>query len=191
MKLPQIQIHSTPAKIGMKTEQGQFDIRQSRAVLDITSKPAVIDIKTTQPVVIIDQSKTWDALNGGKPEAFWNRIYNQFGQYAQQAIDQTVADYNQIGNILYGGNPIADVATASQSREAIPLQVFGEAAYAGNVTYQAMLQRPEINVTPGSVSINVQPNNNPQIEYKRGSVSTYMEQYPSVQVTAPAIDLSL
>ncbi|MGG4144862.1 DUF6470 family protein [Paenibacillus algorifonticola] len=189
MKLPQLNIQSTLGKIGIQSELGKYDIKQSSATLDISTVHTTMDIKSSQPIVVIDQSKMWDALTGGKPEAFWNRIYNQFGRFVQEGISQTIQDYDRIGDILYDGDPVGDIAGESFSRQSYQLQIFGPAS-AGNISFEAVIQKPEINITPGHVEMNVQTSK-PQIEYQRGGVNIYMERYPSVQITPPQIDLTL
>ncbi|KQO11006.1 DUF6470 family protein [Paenibacillus sp. Leaf72] len=189
MKLPQLQIQSTSGKIGIQSGLGKYDIKQGHATMDISTVNTIIDVKSTQPVLIIDQSKMWDALTGGKPEAFWNRLYNQFGQFVIQGIEQTVQEYDRIGDILYNGDPVGDIAGESLSRQQPALQVYGPASVL-NVRFDVVIEKPEINVTPGHVKVDVQTNK-PQIEYRRGGVNIYMERYPSVQITPPQIDLTL
>ncbi|MFD0590660.1 DUF6470 family protein [Paenibacillus sp. GCM10027627] len=185
MRLPQIQIHSTPARIGIESKLGHYKIDQKQADVRMKSVDAVVNINSEPAVVLIDQSKTWEALTGGKPLPFWNRIYNQSGKYVLDAINKTVQEYNQIGDILAEGT-IAALAKQSLSEERPKLQVFGPAS-PNNVSFKAVLSDPEINVTRGYVDIEVRPNP-PQIEYMRGHVKTYMAQRPSVEVTAPKFD---
>lgn len=189
MKLPQLQIHSTRARIGIESELGQYQIKQSPASVQIKSKDAVVHIETEPAVVMVDLTKTWDALTGGKPIPFWNRIYNQSGKYVIDAIQSTVEEYNRIGNILAEGNPIADLAHESMFRERPKLVIFGPAS-PNNVEFKPVITNPDIQVEIGGVDIQVQPNR-PQIDYQRGYVRTFMEQYPSVKVTAPQIDITL
>lgn len=188
MRLPQIQIHSIAGRIGIQNELGSYEIKQSQAMVQMDSKDAVIHIESEAAVVLVDQTKTWEALTGGKPIPFWNRIYNQSGKYVLDAIQSTVQEYNRIGNILAESNPIAENAKQSLSRERPKLQVFGPAS-PDNVEFNPRLKEPEIYVERGGVDIQVQANP-PQIEYRRGYVRTFMIQYPSVEVTAPKIDLT-
>lgn len=189
MRLPQIQIQSTPARLGIQTDLGKFEIKQGRAELNIESTPAVIDIKNAKPEIIIDQSKTWDALTGGKPISFWNRVYSSYTQFPVSYVEKTVQDYNQIGDLTAGGNPIAEIARQSLSQELIPIQVYGEASHL-NVKFDAVIQKPEINVQPGRVNIQSDIKQ-PEVNFQRGKVQIYMEQYASITITPPAIDMSI
>jgi hypothetical protein len=186
MRLPQIQIHSVQARIGIESKQGHYSIKQSQADVQIRSVDAVVNINSEPAVVLIDQSETWDALTGGKPIAFWNRIYNQSGKFVLDAINQTVRDYNQIGDILAEGNPIAAISKQSLSKKRPELQIYGPAS-PNNVSFQAVLTEPEIQTTRGYVDIQVQVNP-PNIKYKRGYVNTFIKQRPSVEIVAPRFD---
>ncbi|WP_337103586.1 DUF6470 family protein [Paenibacillus sp. YIM B09110] len=188
LPIPQIQIQSVSGRIGIQSQSGQYEIRQTPATIDIQTTDTVIDIQTEQPVVIIDMTKTRNALSGGKPEAFWNRIYSSYQDCAIRYIQRTVQEYNQIGDLTAGGNPVADVAKQSLSQQDLKLNVFGPAAY-DNVDFQAIISKPEVNVQVGRADINVKVNK-PDIQYNRGSVNVYMEQYASVTITPPIIDLT-
>lgn len=181
----QIQIRQTQGLIGIKTEPGQFEIQQSPASLSIETVNTRLEIHSQPPTIQYDQSKMWDALNGGKPMSFWNRIYNQQGQFVEQAISRINSNYERIGNILHSGNAIADIAAENIAIE-LPLQVYGPAS-SDNIDFDVTVQKPEIQVTPGHVNIQVS-SNHPEIQYKRGNVSVYMQQFPNLQITSPVID---
>lgn len=186
MKLPQIQIHSIQGRIGIESQQGHYNIRQSQAEVQMKTVDAVVKINSEPAVVLVDQSKTWEALTGGKPIPFWNRIYNQSGKFVLDAINRTVQEYNQIGDILAEGNPVAAIAKQSISRKRPELQIFGPAT-PNNVSFKAVLAVPQIQVSRGFVDVNVQTNP-PRIDYQRGYVKTFLKQRPSVEIIAPKID---
>ncbi|MFD0957914.1 DUF6470 family protein [Paenibacillus chungangensis] len=189
MRIPQISIHSTSAEMGIKSKLGHFEIKQKQATIAIHSVDAVVSIQSEPAVVLIDLSKTWDALTGGKPIAFWNRIYGQSNKYVLDAIRHTVQEYNQIGDVLSDGNPLAEAAKQSLSRERPKLQVYGSASPA-NVDFKAVLSDPEIQVSRGYVNVDAKINR-PQIAYQRGYVNTFMKKYPSVEVSVPKIDIKM
>ncbi|MDT2192574.1 DUF6470 family protein [Paenibacillus larvae] len=49
----------------MNTEPGQYEIRQHQADMQIKTTPAHVEIRSPKPEMYIDQSKAWEALNGG------------------------------------------------------------------------------------------------------------------------------
>lgn len=186
MRLPQLQIYSTPGRIGIRAEEGRFQIQQVQAAIHIETTPPVIEVDSTPPVVLIDMTRTWDALNGGKPMRFWNRIYNQYGQFVQQAIQITVAEYNRIGDMTAGRSQVPAVARDRMEAERPKIKVYGEPSV-NNISYEAKVARPEIHIQPGSTDIQVSPNK-PRIHYQRGDLHVYMAQHPSVEIIPPSFN---
>ncbi|WP_243644510.1 DUF6470 family protein [Paenibacillus pinisoli] len=188
MRVPQLDIRSTPARLDISTQLGRYDIRQKMATMDIRTTQATIEVKTELPVVKADMTKTWDALDGGGTLSFMSRIYNQFGQFVNEAIVNTVQEYDQIGDATLDYDPIPELAKQSMQRKPPKLQLYGEASPL-NLTFDVQITDPEINITPGGTEISVIPNR-PEINYQRGGVKISMAQYPSVQITPPQIDLT-
>ncbi|REK69563.1 DUF6470 family protein [Paenibacillus paeoniae] len=187
MRFPQIQIEQIPARLDISSKQGLFNIQQKNATMNVKSTPGVLDVQSEPPVVAIDMSKTWDALTGGKPVSFMNRIYNQFGQFVQHAIENTVSTYNQIGDLTLEENPIPELALQGIFRQPPKVQIYGDASIA-NISFEAHVSPPKINYTPGKVEIETVPNK-PQVEFQRGGVQIQMAQYPAVHITPPQIDI--
>lgn len=185
MTFPQIQIQQTPARLDIQSKPGQFEIHQQKASMDIETTSAVLDIQTEQPVVIVDMSKTWDAITGGNPLRLMGRIYNQFGQFVQQAIENTVDEYNQIGDLRNTEDPIPEIARQSMYAKPPKVQIYGDASIS-NISYDVQLSKPEVDFKPGKVDVNISPNK-PDIEFHRGNVNIQMAQYPSVKITPPQI----
>ncbi|GBG07193.1 hypothetical protein PAT3040_01741 [Paenibacillus agaridevorans] len=189
MRLPQIQIQSMPARIDIRSQQGRFDIRQQPAVMDIKSTRTVIDVEWERPEVLFDMTKTWEALNGGGNLAFMNRIYNQSGQFVLQSIQNTVSEYDRIGDLPTDGSAIAAIAKESMYRQPPKLQMYGEASVL-NLSFDPRISKPQVQVRPGDVNISITPSK-PEINYQRGNVNIEMAQYPAVQITSPQIDLTV
>ncbi|MHA7967381.1 DUF6470 family protein [Paenibacillus sp. CAU 1782] len=189
MRLPQLDIRQTPARLDISSKLGEYHITQKKASIDIKTTQTVIDVKTEQPVVMADMTKTWDALNGGGSLSFMNRLYNQFGQFVQDAINQTVQDYNQIGDLTQATDPIPNIARQSLFRKPPKLQVYGDASVL-NLSFNVQITPPDIRITPGKAEVSIVPNK-PEINYQRGGVNISMAQYPAVHITSPQIDLTL
>jgi hypothetical protein len=189
MRLPQIDIRQTPARLNISSKLGEYHITQKNASMDIKTTQAVIDIKTETPVVMADMTKTWDALNGGGTLSFMNRLYNQFGQFVQDAINRTVQEYNQIGDLTLDTDPIPNIARQSLFRSPPKLQIYGEASVF-NLSFNVKITPPDIRITPGKAEVSVIPNK-PEINYQRGGVNISMAQYPVVHITSPQIDFTL
>jgi hypothetical protein len=105
-------------------------------------------------------------------------------------IKHMVEKGNRMGRLSDGGpNPIPDIAYEDYRVGGSGIEYMG-APSSDNIDMQFIVHKPVINITPGKVDIRATPRK-PDIEYIRGSVRTYMMQYPKVTITPPAIDMSV
>ncbi len=186
--VPFISVQSQRGKIGIHSERGQFEIRRPQPVVNVDSKKTEITAHNRPGQLNIDNTPTWEALDGGNFEAFWHRIYSQYKQIAQQNIAQIVEQGNRMGDLRNKGNPMASMALDEFIEGPPDLQVYGEASV-DNTKFNYIPNDVNLQVTPGELNIDAQIRR-PQIEFHRGSVNIYMEQYPKVTITPPAIDIS-
>ncbi|OXM14131.1 DUF6470 family protein [Paenibacillus herberti] len=185
MRLPQLQIQQLPIRLDIQSEKAKVDIRQPRAEVSIRTSRPVVDIQSRRPELLIDQSATWNAINGGKPEAFIQRIYSDSRSVVQQHVIRTIQKWREISDLKNKENPIPDVAVGEAFRERAPRQLYGPASIF-NTRINVNVQRPEINVTPGDVDIQVQTRR-PEVDYSPASVKFTVAQYPKVIVTPPPL----
>lgn len=187
MRLPQLDIQSVPIKLNVRTEKGVSTIHQQRGDVQIHSEKATVEIQSHRPVLNIDNTATWDALNGGRPEAFIKRIYSQTTGYVQQHTIAVNQKWRQIADIAHmKENPIPGIAYSDITREPERLPVFGTASRF-NTVISFEIQKPDIEITPGKVDIDVETHQQPDIQYKPGKVNISVEQYPKVTVIPPPI----
>jgi len=186
--IPMISIHSQRGLIGIESRRGQFEIRRPQPELTIKSEQATITANNRPGTLRVDQSLTNDALNGGKPQSFWNRIYSQYKQIADQNIQQIVEKGNRLGDLRIKGNPIPDMALSAFIEGAPDLQIYGYASPA-NIAFQYTPNDVNVQVERGQLTVDAQIHR-PDIQFHRGSVSIYMQQYPKVTITPPEIDIT-
>jgi len=186
--VPQIYIETRRGMIGVESELGRFEIAQRQPELRVETKQPVITARNRPGTLIIDQTLTQNALNGGKPEAFWLRMYAQYKEVARKNIEKMVREGNMIGDLRIRKNPIPDFALDDFIEGPPDLQVYGEAR-PDNTKFEYIPNDPDIQVELGGVEIDVQLHR-PDIRYHRGYVKVYMAQYPQVIITPPpAIEL--
>lgn len=186
--IPRISIQSQRGIIGIESKRGQYEISRPQPELKIQSERATITANNKPGTLIVDQSLTNEALNGGKPQAFWERIYSQYKQVAAENIQKIVENGNRMGALHIKGNPIADIALNEFIEGAPDLQVFGYASPA-NLAFQYTPNDVNIQVERGNVTVDAQIHR-PDIQFHRGSVKIYMQQYPKVTITPPEIDIT-
>ncbi|WP_339278968.1 DUF6470 family protein [Paenibacillus sp. FSL W8-1187] len=185
MRLPQLQIESQPIRLDIQSRKAQVDIRQPRAEVSVQTTRPSLDVQPNRPVLQIDQTATWNAINGGKPEAFTQRIYSDTPAVMQQHAARTIQKWRQIADLQVKSDPLPDVALSEAFRERAPRQVFGPASLF-NTRISVEVRKPDISLTPGDVDIQVQTHR-PQVDYARGSVQYTVTQYPKVIVTPPPL----
>ena len=129
MRLPQLQITSQSAVLDIRTEQGVRTIHSRRADVQVNTEKAKVDITSHQPVLNVDQSATWDAINGGRLEGLAQRLVSQTTSYVEQHIIATNDKWRRIGDLANTKeNPIPELAYASITRQRPQLPVFGPAS---------------------------------------------------------------
>ncbi len=182
-----ISIHSQRGIIGIESKRGHFEIETKKPDLHVHSAPTRITANNRPGVLRIDYTQTENAVTGGKAEEYWQRIYSQYKEVARQNLEKIVMEGNRMADLTMSGNPIADMALDAFIEGAPDLQVFGPAS----VTNTKISYTPNdmnIEVELGETQINVETYR-PEIHFERGYVRTYMEQWPSVTVTPPRLDL--
>jgi len=180
---PRISIYTQHGRIGVESKPGRFEIRQRRPELHVETKRPVFEVRNRPGELMIDQTLTFNALNGGKPEAFWLRLYSQYKEIARKNIEKMVREGNLFGDLRIKKNPIPDLALDDFIEGAPDLQMYGEAR-PDNTKITYIPNKPILDVEPGDVEIDVQLHR-PEIRYHRGYVRVYMVQYPKVTIIPP------
>jgi hypothetical protein len=187
MQIPQIQIRTQNASIGINADPGMQEIEQPKATFEMHSTPAQLSIVSPPGELYIDQSKAWDALGLSNFLNVLPRISEAAKQIALEGIARIVENGNRMAAIQIKSNAFADIAE-SQALEYQPaIDYLGEASYL-NVSERYYAHKPEIDVIPGRVDINTHPNP-PVISYQRGKLDIYPTQYAKVEIIPPQIDL--
>jgi hypothetical protein len=185
--VPYISMQSQRGIIGIESERGQFEIRRPKPTIQVDSTPTVITANNRPGQLMIDQTLTNNALTGGKSEDFWTRIYSQYRDVAQQNLIKIVEEGNRMGDLRIRGNPIPDMALSAFIEGAPDLQVYGHASPA-NISFEYTPNDLNMQVEPGELNVDVQVHR-PEINFRRGGVKVYMQQYPSLTITPPVIDI--
>lgn len=185
--VPLISIHSQRGLIGIESKRGKFEIERPKPQLNIQSTPAVITASNKPGELRIDQSLTDNALTGGKPTDFWQRIYSQYREIGMRNIQEIVEKGNAIGDLRNKADPMPSMALDAFIEGAPDLQVYGSASSV-NIAFQYTPNDPNVEISVGGVEINAQVSR-PEINFQRGGVNIFMQQYAKVTITPPVINL--
>ncbi|NGQ95631.1 hypothetical protein G3578_10745 [Brevibacillus sp. SYP-B805] len=181
MRLPQIRIHQTYARLGLDIQKPVQEIRQPRAELNMIQKPAVLEIHQPQGVLTIDTSEAQANIDLRGPL----RRTQDNAEYGKrmwlEAIAQISEEGDRLAAIENGGNPIADIAFENsviyEGKE-----ILAEGSIVGDgveLHYEA--KKPIINVHLGGVHMN--PETHKAIhQYTPGKMRGYIQQWNSLQI---------
>ncbi|GAB6991333.1 DUF6470 family protein [Paenibacillus pini] len=183
---PILQIHQTPAYIGIDADLGQFSIRQQKAELNITTTPSEIEIQQYRPELQVDSSRAHAALTGGSMFDMNTRIYSGIQNIYLQGIARRVEEGNRAAAIQNPSNTIAEIY--GQDWQPISFPEFRSPASIDNVDVRIETTPPDITFRKAKIDIQVETHR-PEIEYNRGKLDIYMRQYASVEYTPPEIDI--
>lgn len=188
MLQPILQIRQTPALIGIDADPGAYSITQPKADVNITTTSGKWDIQSFRPELTIDQSKAFAAYNGGNTLDMNKRIYSGIQQLYLQGIAMKVEQGNRIAQFFKPGNTIAEVYGTDTEPNSFP-ENRGPASY-DNVDIHFETRAPIIEFRPAEVDIQVE-GHRAEIEYTRGKLNIYMQQYASIQFIPPEVNVQL
>lgn len=173
-----IEITSQRAILGLKTNNATLELTQNHQSLDLQSSLPQVRVEGTLPKVEIDsyQPRAEAGLKGNLD------MLKETSQIARQAwlqgIGKNADQGTEMANIQNGGNPIVSQAEYNAYTQ------FEREWNMGTVPRS----KPDIQVIEGQLDIQViegEVNNNTQkvdteMQYSRGNVEKYMEQYNSI-----------
>lgn len=180
MQIPQLQIETSPAKLGLQIDKPQQSIQQPKATLSIEQPAAILDIRRTQPQLHVDSSEAYASM-GLKSIARLNSEYVQEGlQAIQEGVARRASEGTQMMRIENGGEAIQDIAKQNATP---PPQAI-------NVRFLLGRFGVDISWTEGTTDIQAEPQkpkidaqiNAPIHDYTPGKVSGVMESYGHIQI---------
>lgn len=180
MKAPQIRMESQFAKIGMNQRMSKIYMQQKKADLTIKQSKATVEMEIIPSKLTIDQTEAWEQMNL-KSTA---RMIEEYAKKGSEAVLEGMARKAEQGDELMriekSGNPIVSQAIQNGHRQSKRL----------GITFIPEPFSVKINYEPSQLHIHVQPNppiieaipNRPEIEFERGQLNIYMEQYEQLHI---------
>jgi len=183
MRLPQIQIHTTDAKIDLNIASPQQYIKQSKATQHIEQPAAILDINTTRGVLKVDSSQARRDLGLIGP-------LESSANYAEKGKQEVLKG---MARRAREGRQIMENSGKGQGRAIIPniaKQNHGPHRVQFNVKFVPSVGSVKIDYTPGTTDVNIQRRepiidakvNKPIHEYTPGKVTGTMIQRPDVDI---------
>ncbi|WP_077614003.1 DUF6470 family protein [Caenibacillus caldisaponilyticus] len=188
MDLPHLVMHSVMGRIGIRTQRASLDPTFGHSEMSIRQPKAEMTIQRTQGKVMIDQTEAWHNLDL-KSAIVRNREAAEAGREAVlEGIARRAEQGDELMRIEKPGNPIVKQAIENSERHgtydtghvppALAVKINGQP---GTLDIRWQTHRPEIEVTTVP----------PRFDYRPGSVTIYMIQYPAltIDVVGGKIDL--
>lgn len=180
MRIPQLQITTTPGILGLETVKGVQEIEQPRAILTQQQPAAILEMSTTMPQLALDTTEARAEID--LKSVFKRSAENaQLGyQGAMEGIARRAEEGRQMAEIEKGGNAIAAIAMQNTAPPPAPLGI----RFIGN---RSLVQ---MSIQPGSLTIEATPQKpvnevtvqKPIYQYTPGKVIAQMEQWPSITI---------
>lgn len=182
MRLPQIQIWTTDAKVDLNIQKPQQYIKQPNATQTIEQPAAILEINTTRGLLRIDSSQARRDLGLIGP-------LESIGNFAQEGKQEALQG---MARRAKEGRHIMENSGKDQGRatiQNIAKQNHGPQRVQSNIKFVPSIGSVKIDYTPGTTDINItrqKPKidvqvNKPIHEYTPGKVTGTMVQRPSVQ----------
>ena len=180
MRIPQIQIRTTKAQLGLSISKPVQTIQQPNADLQIRQPNATVSMQTTDSILKIDSSQSRRDLGLISPLESGRKNAQKGKQGVIAGMARRAREGEQLMRIENKGQPIQSIASTKTSR---PIKSLG-------IKFLPSINSVKIAYTPSKLDISVQTQspqinataNKPIVEYTPGKVSAYMMQYPSIEI---------
>lgn len=181
MRIPQIQIQTTDALIGLDIQKPVQKIEQSPADMQIRQPAAELSMQTTKSQLQIDQTQVRADLGFYSLPDFSRNAAQKGEQDILEGIARRAREGRQLGDIRKGQNAIADIAATKNERmqpKSLGIRFipsFGAVKLdyiPGDVEIDVQTKKPEIDVT-------IQK---PVHNYTPGKVNVELLQKPSIEI---------
>jgi len=180
MNIPQLQVTTTKALLGMTTQQPTQRIEQPKATLDIQQPKADMKINTTRSRLSIDTTEA-RADRDLKSAA---RRTTEVTQYARSEV------MNGIARRADDGNELMKIENGGSGMQSFAERAFRQPYSSLGIKFIPSYGSVKVSFEPGSVDIRVEPQrvinnsvaNKPNHTYTPGKVTTELIQKPSIQI---------
>lgn len=188
MRIPQIQIQQTYAKIGIESSPAKQEIEQPKAEINIHQEPIKVEIQHKDAKVLIDQTKAWSALGKRPSLELMKVIYGKTHQVVMDTIAKIAQKGDRMAAIHIKADPIPNMAAENAIH--FTELYFEEEPSVMNISFQFVPGELNIQWSGGRTDIDVKPNK-PIIRYFPGDVNIYIRQKENISITPPEIEIKI
>ncbi|ADC49191.1 hypothetical protein BpOF4_05645 [Alkalihalophilus pseudofirmus OF4] len=193
MQLASLNIQTTPAQTGLRSQKGTLQLKQHQADLNIQTNREPLKISTTYPQLSIDQTEAFADANLKNPLRFANDNYGKIKSIVYEYLAKKTQEGTQMMEIEHGyGGAIARIAKQNSQSPEPQLQL---------VNIPRSMNQTKIDFRPSEISFQVPRHEaaisvnrrEPEVHMPKWQTETYVKQKNSIsfQAIGAAIDSSL
>ncbi|MGP3561707.1 DUF6470 family protein [Geobacillus sp. BK01] len=180
MRIPQLTMEATYAKLAISTEPARLEITQPPAEMTIEQPPADMRIDSVPARLTIDQSQAWAAMNN---KHVFQLIQDAADRGRQAALDYTAhvaAQGDELMRIENGGNPLAEQAAENSTNPPFEVNVaLVPPPFSVKVDYEPGRLTIDWNTHVPRIDVKPHP---PVVRYEQGAVHIGLAQRPSLHI---------
>ncbi|MBK3494827.1 hypothetical protein JFL43_08130 [Viridibacillus sp. YIM B01967] len=182
MKLDQIQIHTTDAKMRLNIIDPVQVIKQPRAQQHIEQPAAILQMNSESAKLLVDSSQAYRDLGLYTNRESIQKFASDGRQKGLEGIGRRASEGRQMMNIGKGkGSVIPSIAQNNANPAPKNIGIAWKPSV-GSVKIKYVPEQLDINITPQDPKINVQIGKVVH-DYTQGDVNGTMLQYPSIETT--------
>lgn len=189
MNLPRLEMSSTYAQIGMKSNRPHMSVKQYHADLQIKQSHVNLEIKRSDGTLTIDQSEAFASIDATPPlrrsDEFIARTKSEVAQY----ISKTSRQGDQMMKIENGGGNAFSAIAAENSK--LPSKEV-ELTLAPKPLSVKMNYQPgefSVSVKPDRVEVNIQKRD-PEISIPKWQTDVYIKQKNNLTFQAVGLNVN-
>lgn len=173
-----LNIRSTYAQIGMRTQQGYFDIKQPKAEMHLGKPPAKLDLKTIPGRMEINRDKFWASLGNDSILRLSAKWAQEARQRGQEGISRMAREGDQIA-AAGGRDSGVFVSIARSNIQPEEKEVILKRPDPPEITYIPAKVENRTRVEPLDATIRPQA---VEFNYHRAKVNTYLDRKQSIRM---------
>ncbi|MGG3894803.1 DUF6470 family protein [Geobacillus stearothermophilus] len=180
MRIPQLKMEATYAKLAISSERARLDITQPPAEMTIEQPPADMRIAAIPARLTIDQTEAWAAVNNKHVFRLIEDAAADGRQAVLDFIERAAIQGDELMRIEHGGDPLVEQAEANSEGPPLELGIaLVPPPFSVKVDYEP--GRLTIDWNTYTPRINVKAHA-PIIRYQQGAVKIDLAQRPSLHI---------
>ncbi|KZM58507.1 hypothetical protein A3Q36_02615 [Geobacillus stearothermophilus] len=180
MRIPQLTMEATYAKLAISSERARLDITQPPAELTMEQPPAEMHITSVPARLTIDQTEAWAAVNNKHVFRLIRDAAADGRQAVLDFIERAAIQGDELMRIEQGGDPLVEQAEANSEGPPLELGIaLVPPPFSVKVDYELGRLAIEWNTHAPRIDVKAHA---PIIRYQQGTVKIALVQRPSLHI---------